>query len=145
MRLVRELWMQVRKELIGDIEERAAGHEAGRGSQRSAQVDRRLQQRPARRGHHDARCHAHHGIHQAARGIAHEQHRQRADGGEQPRTERREEGVLDGVRQRPPKNDGNGISRIVRNPGSAAMTLGMEFTVMDAVATSPCTPPAIFE
>ena len=49
------------------------------------------------------------------------------------------------VRYRPPKYDGNGMSRMVRSPGSAAITFGIEFTVIDAVATSPCTPPAILE
>lgn len=38
---------------------------------------------------------------------------------------------------RPPKNDGNRMSRIVRKPGAAVMTAGMELTTSDAVAMSP--------
>ena len=45
----------------------------------------------------------------------------------------------------PPKNDGSRMSRIVRSPGAAVSTAGIEFTVIDEVAMSPCTPPAIFE
>ena len=45
----------------------------------------------------------------------------------------------------PPKNDGSRMSRIVRSPGAAVSTAGIELTVIDAVAMSPCTPPAIFE
>ena len=39
------------------------------------------------------------------------------------------------------KNDGNGMSRIVRRPGAAAMTRGIELTVIEAVAMSPWMPP----
>jgi hypothetical protein len=39
------------------------------------------------------------------------------------------------------KNDGNGMSRIVRRPGAAAMTRGIELTVIEAVAMSPWIPP----
>src|SRR6185295_3929687 len=44
----------------------------------------------------------------------------------------------------PPKYDGIGKSRIVRSPGGEARTFGIELTTIDAVATSPWTPPAIF-
>jgi len=37
------------------------------------------------------------------------------------------------------------MSLIVRSPGVATMTAGIEFTVIDAVAMSPCTPPSIFD
>ena len=40
-------------------------------------------------------------------------------------------------------NDGSAMSRIVRSPGAACSTFGIELTVIDAVAMSPCTPPAI--
>ena len=33
---------------------------------------------------------------------------------------------------------------MVCRPAGASITFGIEFTVIDAVATSPCTPPAIF-
>ena len=36
------------------------------------------------------------------------------------------------------------MSRIVRSPGGAWRTFGIELTVIDAVATSPWTPPASF-
>ena len=45
----------------------------------------------------------------------------------------------------PVKNDGSRMSRIVRNPGGAIITAGIELTVIEAVAMSPCTPPSIFE
>jgi hypothetical protein len=45
----------------------------------------------------------------------------------------------------PLKNDGSRMSRIVRSPGDADSTAGIELTVIDAVAMSPCTPPAIVE
>ena len=44
----------------------------------------------------------------------------------------------------PPNQDGSAMSRIVRSPAGAVITLGIEFTVIDAVATSPWTPPVIF-
>jgi hypothetical protein len=44
----------------------------------------------------------------------------------------------------PGKNDGSGRSRIVCSPGAAPITLGIEFTTIDAVATSPWIPPASF-
>ena len=44
----------------------------------------------------------------------------------------------------PPNHDGSARSLIVRKPGGAAMILGMELTVIEAVATSPWTPPLIF-
>ena len=37
------------------------------------------------------------------------------------------------------------MSRIVRKPGAAAITAGIEFTTIDVVAMSPWTPPAILE
>jgi hypothetical protein len=42
-------------------------------------------------------------------------------------------------------NDGSRISRIVRNPGAADITAGIEFTVIEDVPMSPCTPPSILE
>src|SRR4030095_14053959 len=39
---------------------------------------------------------------------------------------------------------GMGNVLIVCRPGAASITFGMELTVIEAVATSPCTPPAIF-
>ena len=45
----------------------------------------------------------------------------------------------------PLKNDGRRMSRIVRSPGGAVSTAGIELTVIEAVAMSPCTPPAILE
>ena len=60
----------------------------------------------------------------------------RAAGG---RSANREEGQV------PLKNDGSRMSRIVRSPGGAVSTAGIELTVIDAVAISPCTPPAILE
>jgi hypothetical protein len=47
--------------------------------------------------------------------------------------------------QRPPNQLGIGSDRIVWKPGVAAITLGIEFTVMEAVAMSPCTPPDTLE
>ena len=44
----------------------------------------------------------------------------------------------------PGKNDGSGRSRIVCRPGAASITFGIEFTTIDAVATSPWMPPASF-
>ena len=35
------------------------------------------------------------------------------------------------------------MSRIVCRPGATSRIFGIELTVIDAVATSPCTPPAI--
>ena len=43
-----------------------------------------------------------------------------------------------------PEIPGSTMSRIVRRPGAAWMTFGIELTTIDAVATSPWTPPAIF-
>jgi hypothetical protein len=37
------------------------------------------------------------------------------------------------------------MSRIVRSPGGAVSTAGIELIVIAAVAMSPCTPPAILE
>src|SRR5690348_11398845 len=45
----------------------------------------------------------------------------------------------------PGKYEGKRSERIVWNPGDAARTAGIELTVIDAVAMSPCTPPSIFE
>ena len=45
----------------------------------------------------------------------------------------------------PPPNDGSRMSLIVRSPGAADRIAGIEFTVIEAVAMSPCTPPSIFE
>ena len=45
----------------------------------------------------------------------------------------------------PAKNDGSGMSRMVCRPGATSRIFGIEFTVIDAVAMSPCTPPAIFD
>src|SRR5262245_27330912 len=44
----------------------------------------------------------------------------------------------------PGKNDGSGRSRMVCRPGGASSTFGIELTAIDAVATSPWMPPAIF-
>jgi hypothetical protein len=44
----------------------------------------------------------------------------------------------------PPKYDGIGMSRIVCSPGATSRIFGIELTEIDAVATSPCTPPAIY-
>src|SRR5436190_21152305 len=44
----------------------------------------------------------------------------------------------------PPKNDGNGMSRIVWSPGGTSRIFDNELTTIAAVAMSPCTPPAIF-
>ena len=44
----------------------------------------------------------------------------------------------------PEKNDGSGRSRIVCSPGDALSTCGIEFTTIEAVATSPWIPPASF-
>lgn len=46
--------------------------------------------------------------------------------------------------QRPAKKEGSARSRIVCRPGAACSTFGTELTAMDAVATSPWMPPAIF-
>ena len=53
-------------------------------------------------------------------------------------------GIL-GFAYRAAKNDGNGMSRMVRNPGAAVNTCGIAFTVIDAVAISPWMPPCTFE
>ena len=50
-----------------------------------------------------------------------------------------------GFHGEPTPNDGSRMSLIVRSPGVATMTAGIEFTVIDAVAMSPCTPPSIFD
>src|SRR5688572_19125008 len=57
----------------------------------------------------------------------------------------KQEGPAEAGHYIPLKNDGNRMSRIVRSPGGAVSTAEIELTVIDAVAISPCTPPAIFE
>src|SRR5262245_56125202 len=44
----------------------------------------------------------------------------------------------------PGKKDGSARSRIVCRPGVASSTFGMEFTAIEAVATSPWMPPDTF-
>ena len=44
----------------------------------------------------------------------------------------------------PGKNEGSARSRMVRRPGAAASTFGIEFTTRAVVATSPWIPPGIF-
>ena len=45
----------------------------------------------------------------------------------------------------PPNQLGIGMSAMVRSPGVTRRIFGMLFTVIDAVAMSPCTPPSIFD
>ena len=45
----------------------------------------------------------------------------------------------------PGKNDGSGMSRMVRSPGAAVITCGIELTVIEAVAMSPWMPPCTFQ
>ena len=45
----------------------------------------------------------------------------------------------------PPKNDGSGMSRMVCSPGATSRIFGSELTTIDAVAMSPCTPPATLD
>src|SRR4029453_16686702 len=46
-----------------------------------------------------------------------------------------------GFAQRAAKNDGSGMSRMVRKPGGAVITCGIAFTVIDALAMVTWTPP----
>jgi hypothetical protein len=66
-----------------------------------------------------------------------------ASGGIRRPALRREGKAPQTVRLDRPANDGSRTSLIVRSPGAAESTAGIEFTAIDAVAMSPCTPPMI--
>jgi hypothetical protein len=68
------------EQLVGDVQKRAAKQQADGGRDHPATVDRRNEQRPARRGDHNAGGEPHHCVHQTSRRRSQEQHRQRSDG-----------------------------------------------------------------